>query len=267
MLFDGDGNRMTPTHATRKGTRYRYYVSRTLITNDQTDRSTALRIPARELEQAVTSRLRQWLIDPGSVYQAIRPADPSAQRQLIARAEEIGRSWSELPAARQRACLTTLIKRIDVGANRVDIHLRPTWLGTLLDIPVMPSGADDETQILSVSIELCRSGREIKMLIERTDPFATAKPGARLIKLLIRARRFNAALVDGDAVPFPALAKRECVSPSYFTRLVRLSYLAPDITQAILDGRQPRDLTADKLLAHSRLPLSWYEQRRVLGFA
>jgi hypothetical protein len=63
------------------------------------------------------------------------------------------------------------------------------------------------------------------------------------------------------------LAKREGVSPSYFTRLVRLSYLAPDITQAILDGRQPRDLTADKLLAHSRLPLAWHEQRAVLGFA
>ena len=47
----------------------------------------------------------------------------------------------------------------------------------------------------------------------------------------------------------------------------RLSYLAPDITQAILDGCQPRDLTADKLLAHSRLPLTWHEQRRVLGFA
>src|SRR5215471_13899862 len=37
-----------------------------------------------------------------------------------------------------------------------------------------------------------------------------------------------------DGVPFAALAKREGVSPSYFTRLVRLSYLAPDITQAIL---------------------------------
>jgi hypothetical protein len=64
-----------------------------------------------------------------------------------------------------------------------------------------------------------------------------------------------------------ALAKREGVSPSYFTRLVRLSYLAPDITEAILDGRQPRDLTADKLLAHSRLPLDWHEQRAVLGFS
>jgi site-specific DNA recombinase len=55
------------------------------------------------------------------------------------------------------------------------------------------------------------------------------------------------------------------VSRSYFTRVVRLSYLAPHITQAILDGRQPRDLTADKLLAHSRLPLGWHEQRTVLG--
>jgi hypothetical protein len=129
------------------------------------------------------------------------------------------------------------------------------------------SANDDETQILSVPIRLRRTGREITMRIDGTDPFTTAKPDARLIKLLIRARRFNAALVGSDGVPFAALAKRQGVSPSYFTRLVRLSYLAPDITQAILDGRQPPDLTADKLLADSRLPLAWHEQRGVLGFA
>ena len=105
------------------------------------------------------------------------------------------------------------------------------------------------------------------MLIDGTDPLAAAKPNAQLIKLLIRAHRFNAILAAGDGVPFAALARQEGVSPSYFTRLVRLSYLAPDITQAILDGRQPRDLTADKLLAHSRLPLAWREQRTALGFA
>jgi len=105
------------------------------------------------------------------------------------------------------------------------------------------------------------------MLIAGTDPFATAKPDARLVKLLIKARRFNTTLLESDSVPFAALAKRQGVSPSYFTRLVRLSYLAPDITEAILDGRQPRDLTADKLLAHSRLPLGWRKQRAVLGFA
>ena len=41
-------------------------------------------------------------------------------------------------------------------------------------------------------------------------------------------------------------------------RLVRLSYLAPDITKAILDGRQPGDLTAEKLLERSRLALAWH---------
>jgi hypothetical protein len=141
-----------------------------------------------------------------------------------------------------------------------------TRLAALLNLAAESSAVDD-TQILSVPVELRRSGREIKMRIDATDPFAIAKPDARLIKLLIKARRFNAALVRSEGVPFAALAEREGVSPSYFTRLLRLSYLAPDITQAILDGRQPRNLTPDKLLAHSRLPLAWHDQRTALGFA
>jgi site-specific DNA recombinase len=174
-----------------------------------------------------------------------------------------------LLGTRQRAFLTTLIDRIDVGAHQIDIHLRPTRLAALLDVAAtpLPGATDDEIQILSIPVQLRRSGRAIRMLIEGTDPFATAKPDARLIKLLIRARRFNVTLLSSGGVPFAALAKREGVSPSYFTRLVRLSYLAPDITEAILDGRQPPNLTADKLLAHSRLPLTWHDQRAVLGFA
>jgi hypothetical protein len=124
--------------------------------------------------------------------------------------------------------LTTLIERIDVMANQVDIHLRPTQLGALLDIASkpLPNANDDGTQILSFPLRVHRSGREIKMRVDGTDPFAAAKPDVRLIKLLIRARRFNAALIDRDGVPFAALAQRQGVSPSYFTRFVRLSYLA-----------------------------------------
>jgi hypothetical protein len=105
------------------------------------------------------------------------------------------------------------------------------------------------------------------MLIDSCDSLAKGKPDARLIKLLIRARRFNTVHACSDGMRFSALASREGVSPSYFTRLVRLSYLAPDITQAILDRRQLPNLTADKLLAHSRLPLAWQDQRTLLGFA
>jgi hypothetical protein len=82
------------------------------------------------------------------------------------------------------------------------------------------------------------------MVTNGTDSFV-AKPDARLIKLLLRARRFNATLAQGEGVPFAALAEREGVSRSYFTRLVRLSYLAPDIAQAILDGRQPGNLAVN----------------------
>ncbi len=154
-----------------------------------------------------------------------------------------------------------------MSVDQIDIRLRPPRLSALLDPAATPSEGvnDDETEILSVPVRLRRAGWEIRMVIDGTDPFA-AKPDARLIRLLLRARRFNATLVHGEGIPFAALAQREGVSRSYFTRLVRLSYLAPDITQAILDGRQPGDLTAEKLIEHSRLPLAWHDQRTLLGF-
>jgi DNA invertase Pin-like site-specific DNA recombinase len=98
MLFDAEGNPiLTPSYAVKKGMRYRYYVSRPLITQDQRKRTTALRIPAGEIEHLVASRVRQWLLAPGGIYQTTRLANPSAQRRLIARATEIGKSWTELP--------------------------------------------------------------------------------------------------------------------------------------------------------------------------
>src|ERR1700726_3152650 len=270
LLFDGDGNRMTPSHALKKDTRYRYYVSRSLITKDRTETSAGLRIPAAEIEHLVTSRVHVWLLDRGSIYKSTAAWLPgsSMQQRLIARAADIGKCWPELPVARKRAVLAALIKRIEVKVDQIDIHLRPLRLCALLDLPATPSQGvnDDEIELLSVPARLRRFGREIRMVTNGTDSFA-AKPDARLIKLLLRARRFNATLAQGEGVPFAALAEREGVSRSYFTRLVRLSYLAPDITQAILDGRQPPDLTAEKLLEHSRLPLAWHNQRTLLGFA
>src|ERR1700720_1078672 len=70
MLFDGDGNRMTPSHALKMGTRYRYYVSGSLITRDRTQTTAGLRIPAAEIEQLVSSRVHRWLLDPGSIYKS-----------------------------------------------------------------------------------------------------------------------------------------------------------------------------------------------------
>jgi len=256
----------------RRAVFYRYYVSRSLITKDRTDDSAGagLRLPAAEIEHLVSSRVHRWLLDPGSIYKSTsaRLTDASIQQRLVARAADLGTHWPELSVARKRAVLTALVERIEVSLDQIDIRLRPPRLAVLLDVPTTPlqSMTGDEIRTLSVPVRLRRAGREIRMVIDSTDPFAAAKPDARLIKLLLRARRFNATLAAGEGVPFAALAQREGVSRSYFTRLVRLSYLAPDITQAILDGRQPRDLTPEKLLEHSRLPLAWHDQWIVLGF-
>src|SRR6266446_1174396 len=156
MLFDGDGNRMTPSHAVKKGTRYRYYVSRSLITKDRTDDSAGLRIPAAEIEQLVSDRVHGWLLDPGSICKSTsaRLADASIQQRLVARTAEIGKHWPELPVARKRAVLTALIERIEVSVDQIDIRLRPQRLNALLDVAATPSQGvnDDETEVLSVPV-------------------------------------------------------------------------------------------------------------------
>src|ERR1700720_539058 len=190
MLFDGDGNRMTPSHAVKKRTRYRYYVSRSLITKDRTDDSAGLRIPAAEIEQLVSSRVHRWLLDPGSIDKSTsaRLADASIQKRLVARAADFGKRWPELPVPRKRVVLTALIERIEVSVDQIDIRFRPSRLSALLDATATSQSVnDDETEILSVPVRLRRAGREIRMVIDGTDPFAASKPDARLIRLLIRA--------------------------------------------------------------------------------
>src|ERR1700738_2005466 len=103
LLFDDGGNRMTPSHAVKKGTRYRYYVSDSLITKDRTEDSAGLRIPAAEIEHLVSSRVHRWLLDPGSIYKSTsaRLPDGSMQQRIIARVADIGTRWPGAPGARR----------------------------------------------------------------------------------------------------------------------------------------------------------------------
>jgi hypothetical protein len=70
------------------------------------------------------------------------------------------------------------VKRIDIGANQIDIHVRATQLGALFAGPTAPSvdEANDEIQILSVPVRLHQSGREIRMLIDRRTRFPPQSP-------------------------------------------------------------------------------------------
>jgi len=202
MLFDGSGNAMTPTHAVKKGTHYRYYVSRPLITKDRSDGSAGLRLPAEAIEQLVTGRVRRWLLDPGSIY-PVTHANASALRRLIACAAEIGKSWPQLSATRQRALLAGLVERIDIGANQIDIHVRATQLGALFDGPAVPlvDEANDETQILSVPVRLHQSGSQ-----------AFTAAAARSCSASSWARRRALRMTERSSAPLPQRVSLKCTS-------------------------------------------------------
>ena len=71
FVFDTTGERLTPTYAIKKGTRYRYYISASLMREAKTRRSHGWRIPAGDLESLVINRLRTFFTDPTALLDAI----------------------------------------------------------------------------------------------------------------------------------------------------------------------------------------------------
>lgn len=94
----------------------------------------------------------------------------------------------------------------------------------------------------------------------------TADP--TMMRLILRARSMWEKVQRGEVAGPGDLAMQEGVSGSYASRLIRLAFLAPDILTAIMDGRQPAELSAAALMQECRrgLPLDWQKQRDALGF-
>lgn len=106
------------------------------------------------------------------------------------------------------------------------------------------------------------------MIIDGTNPHGPgAEPDPSLVKLLVKVHVLQEKLIQCDDSSLADIAQREGVTGSYYTRVLRLGFLAPEIVKAILDGRQPPELTAARLLRKSRLPPDWQRQRTTLGFA
>ena len=102
------------------------------------------------------------------------------------------------------------------------------------------------------------------MLCEGTGSDGQADPQLQL--LVAQAHRWNAILVRGQASTVRALSQQVGVLEYEVSRVLPLAYLAPDIVEAILEGRQPIELTANKLKRIGSLPRAWAAQRVLLGF-
>jgi hypothetical protein len=126
----------------------------------------------------------------------------------------------------------------------------------------------DHPLLLSFPTRLCRIGQGKRLVIDAAArPGISAKPDLKLIKLLVRAHHLKEKLRASPGTRIADVAMQEKLSPSYVALLLRLTFLAPDITRAILEGRHPGGFTAQKLITQTALPLTWPEQRQALGFA
>jgi hypothetical protein len=85
-----------------------------------------------------------------------------------------------------------------------------------------------------------------------------------LIKMVARGRAWFEELVAGRARSLRELAERDGITPRYVRRLVYLAFLSPEVVEAILQGRQPVELTATRLSEFEQ-PLDWIEQRSLLA--
>ena len=196
--------------------------------------------------------------------------DAVAQKRLLDEAARLAGSWQELDAEQLRAILRAVVTRVQVHSDRVDLTLDQMGVALWLNAKdqsrnlLTPAEmiAERYLTVLTIPARLKRTGIEMRMVVEDGSEPANVDPV--LVRLLLRAHAIRARLLEEPSLPLKEIAAEEGISSSYVTRLLRLAFLAPDIVTAILNGRHPPQLTANRLMDDTRLPLDWTAQRELL---
>ena len=118
-------------------------------------------------------------------------------------------------------------------------------------------------QMLTVRVPLAvqkqRGGRKLVLMPGGMAPCGASAADTTLVKALARAFRWRRMMEAGRYGTINELAAAETINSSYVSRLLRLTLLAPDIVEAILDGRQPEGMTLPGLM--DPFPVEWERQR------
>ena len=117
-------------------------------------------------------------------------------------------------------------------------------------------------QMLTVRVPLAvrkRGGRKLVVMPGGTMNRGQSGANSTLVKALARAFRWRRMMEAGRYGTIDELAAAEKINSSYVSRLLRLTLLAPDIVEAVLDGRQPEGMTLPGLM--EPFPVEWERQR------
>ena len=257
-LVDEAGEPLVATHANKPapsgvegGTaRYRYYVSRSLHLGKTT---TGSRIPALELETAVCQRVAEAFDDPIALAASLGAA--LTPRTMAA----LGPAASDLAAQlrrRDRVIAQALIEQVRLKPHAIEIDCVGTAVAEALGLPATPELPPTLTLVAPVT--LTRTGRAMR-LVQDNGAAVGDTPNAAAVKLVIKARRWWRTLRAGE-LNVTALAAAEHVSPAYVTRVLRLAFLSPQVTEALLKGRLRAGVDTTSLTLTGPLPACWREQ-------
>jgi site-specific DNA recombinase len=234
FIFDDRGNRMTPTHTVRRGNRYRYYVSRA----PKEDYGGCLRrVAADDIEhlviKVVVRAVGRGELDNNGVHciwdNETRDIVRNSIEQVVVYDEE--------------AHVTIKRRDEDEGVTALD------------------RDEDAPKTVVKVSLPAAPRARK-EILVPSSSKSGPRRVDRELILALARARSWMLALRQGQYTDTVQIARRFGLSDPHVRRLLRLAYIAPEIVEAIAEGRQARSLSVKRLLQD--IPLDWSDQRDAL---
>jgi DNA invertase Pin-like site-specific DNA recombinase len=238
LLFDDAGHRMVPTHATRSGIRYRYYISLPHLHGESKTASvgSVSRIPAANIEDIVVKSLIEHLI-----AQKEKPVSSTGTNED------------------HRAALEQ-VTRIDVHKDRLTIRFKAAE-----GAEETSDSADDH--LLSIPWRKPPSRRSRQILLPHGIPKNEVRPTrierrARLVSAIARGRRWLDEIVSGSVTDVQQIATRQKCSARQVNMTISLAFLAPDLVRAAVEGRLPRGIGVERL---RDAPAEWSRQFEALG--
>jgi len=229
LLVDAQGERLTPSHAVKKGRRYRYYVSAALVAERAIDRPENWRLAAQEIEHSVVGILIDALTSPAALLQRLgSPEMPGEQmRRLLGRAARLAATLRNSPGARAKV-IEELVERVIVDQNKIVVAMRRSALSGG-DVPRRASDSNGSAIELTAAVEFKRRGAETKMVMPGLAPQQnlSSKRDPALVKAIARGHAWFEELATGRVRSLEELAQRDGITRRYIRRLVDLAFLSP----------------------------------------
>ena len=250
-LRDETEDHLTPTHTQRHGRRFAYYVSNRLIAGGADP--SGWRLPAEALEtslrQVVVGHLRQ----AAEGHAVLAQPEASGAAELVRRVSSLADRVEADPSL-----IGHIIAAGTLAPGQLNLQLEPALIATALDLSV--GALSDRLLHFHCAFAVRRRGVETRIIASQTIP----APDPVLQRTLAEAHLWARALRTGTSLT--EIARQTGHSEPYIRTRIPLAFLAPKVQAAVLDGRQPPDLSVAKLLRDG-IPMDWSTQGKIFGIA